>query len=141
MKEEIENNNKIKHLEFIQLTITRMGVNSFLLKGWTITLIAALFAFASKDAKNFDLALIAEISTLTFWLLDSYFLKQERLYRNLYDQVIKKNPSEIDFSMNTTKLEASNTKWVSCFVSKTLTIFYFSLLILVSLSIFLIKNL
>jgi hypothetical protein len=40
---------KLKHLEFIQLVITRMNVNSFLLKGWTVSLVAALFAFAAKD--------------------------------------------------------------------------------------------
>lgn len=140
MKEEIENNNKIKHLEFIQLTITRMGVNSFLLKGWTITIIAALFAFASKDAKNFDLALIAEISTLIFWLLDGYFLRQERLFRRLYDQVREKKPSEIDFSMNTGRLEAVQTKLFNCITSKTLAIFYLSLLILISIAFFLIKK-
>ncbi len=32
------NDNKIKHLEFIQLTITRMNVNSFLVKGWCLVL-------------------------------------------------------------------------------------------------------
>jgi hypothetical protein len=36
--------NKIKHLEFIQSTVGRMASNLFLLKGWTITLIAAVFA-------------------------------------------------------------------------------------------------
>ncbi len=29
---------KIKHLEFIQAAINRMAGNSFLLKGWTVTL-------------------------------------------------------------------------------------------------------
>ena len=39
-----------KYLEFIQQTITRMANNSFLLKGWTVTLSAAIFALAAKDA-------------------------------------------------------------------------------------------
>jgi hypothetical protein len=42
---------KLKHLEFIQGVISRMASNLFLLKGWTITLIAALFALAAKDSK------------------------------------------------------------------------------------------
>ena len=32
---------KIKHLEMIQAVIVRMGNNSFLLKGWSVTLISA----------------------------------------------------------------------------------------------------
>lgn len=41
--------NKQKHLEFIQMAINRMASNLFLLKGWTVALIAALFALAAKD--------------------------------------------------------------------------------------------
>lgn len=40
--------NKLKHLDFLQLVITRMNVNSFSLKGWAVTLVSALFAFAAK---------------------------------------------------------------------------------------------
>ena len=40
---------KLKHLEFIQGAVGRMASNLFLLKGWTITLIAALFALAAKS--------------------------------------------------------------------------------------------
>jgi hypothetical protein len=42
--------NKRKHLEMIQGVINRMARNLFFLKGWTTTLIAALFALAAKDA-------------------------------------------------------------------------------------------
>ena len=40
--------NKQKHLEFIQSAVGRMASNLFLLNGWMITLIAALFAFAAN---------------------------------------------------------------------------------------------
>jgi hypothetical protein len=40
---------KHKHLDFIQLTITRMAANSFLLKGWCVTLIAALWSSPDKN--------------------------------------------------------------------------------------------
>jgi hypothetical protein len=42
---------KLAHLNLIQAVITRMGSNSFLLKGWSVTLVAALFALAAKDTK------------------------------------------------------------------------------------------
>ena len=33
---------KIKHIEFIQDTITRMNVNSFQIKSWNVTILSAL---------------------------------------------------------------------------------------------------
>ena len=75
-----------KHLEFIQAVIARMAGNSFLLKGWTITLAAALFTLAVKDA-NRVFAVIALFPAVCFWGLDAYYLRQERLFRRLYDDV------------------------------------------------------
>ena len=45
----MENNNKITHLEMVQGIINRMASNSFMLKGWAVTLVAGIFALASKD--------------------------------------------------------------------------------------------
>lgn len=39
--------NKVKHLEMIQAVINRMAQNSFLLKGWSVVLTAAIFALAA----------------------------------------------------------------------------------------------
>lgn len=75
---------KLKHLEMIQAVINRMANNSFMLKGWTVTLVAGIFALASKDADKMYF-LIAYIPLIIFWGLDSYYLLQERLYRSLYD--------------------------------------------------------
>ena len=41
---------KINHLQMIQGVISRMASNSFALKGWAVTLVAGIFALASKDA-------------------------------------------------------------------------------------------
>lgn len=62
---------KIKHLEFIQSVITRISSNSFLVKGWTITLISALFALAAKDA-NIQYVLISYIIIPVFWVIDGF---------------------------------------------------------------------
>lgn len=43
---------KLKHLEFIQAAIGRMASNSFLFKGWTITIAAGLSAFGAADTKK-----------------------------------------------------------------------------------------
>ncbi len=66
----------IAHLGFIQGIITRMGTNSFLLKGWSVTLVAAMFALAVKDADK-SFMLIAYFPVFVFWALDASFLHQE----------------------------------------------------------------
>ncbi len=115
--------NKLKHLEFLQLTITRMNVNSFLLKGWTITIIAALFALAAKDA-NVKYVMIAYVVIPSFWILDGYFLSIERRYRDLYNEVAKKEEADIDFDMNHARFNKNDRTWVAGIASSTLLIFY-----------------
>ena len=115
----------------IQGIINRMAENSFMLKGWAVTLIAGIFALASKDSDKLYF-LVAYIPIVIFWGLDSFYLLQERLYRYLYDNVRKKSEEEIDFSMKPTIEEIKNRckyKWINCLFSKTEMLFYFPLAI------------
>ncbi|MDD5007970.1 MAG: hypothetical protein PHU49_09535 [Syntrophorhabdaceae bacterium] len=43
--------NKQSHLGMIQGVVNRLSSNSFLLKGWSVVLASAMFAFAAKDSK------------------------------------------------------------------------------------------
>ena len=116
--------NKQKHLEFIQAAVNRMASNLFLLKGWTVTLIAALFALAAKDTKPIYF-LIAYIPPFMFWVLDGYFLSQERKFRSLYDHVRNLEESAINFSMDTEPFKSvSRNTWLGAMFSKTLLIYY-----------------
>lgn len=115
--------NKLKHLEFIQNTIIRMGSNSFLIKGWTITLVAALFALSAKDA-NINYALISYVVIPVFWALDGYFLSKERQYRYLFNQVAAKEENQIDFAMHTSSFKAFECTWLAGIISITLVLFY-----------------
>jgi hypothetical protein len=92
--------NKHTHLEFVQTAVNRMASNLFLLKGWSVTLSAKLFALAAKDA-NKAYVLIVYFPLLVFWCLDAYFLSLERRFRAIYNQVRQMNEVDIDFSMNT----------------------------------------
>lgn len=130
--------NKLKHLDFLQLVITRMNVNSFLLKGWTVTLVAALFAFAAKDS-NIQYVIITYISTPLFWVLDGYYLSLERQYRELYNVVRNKNENQIDFDLNASSYNTGKNKWFQCIFSKTLNIFYGTLLLLTLVVMFIIN--
>ena len=71
---------KIKHLEFIQGVVNRLATNSFRMKGWSVVLIAALFAFLAREGDS-TVVPIGFVPVLFFWGLDGYFLWQERLFR------------------------------------------------------------
>jgi hypothetical protein len=119
--------NKLKHLEMIQGVINRMAANSFLIKGWCVTLVGAIIALASKDADRRFIA-VAYYPVFMFWLLDGFFLNQEQLYRNLYDAVRLKQEAAIDFSMDakTVPPPAGEKKptWPRALFSRTLLLFY-----------------
>lgn len=110
-----------KHLEFTQGVINRMGQNSFLIKGWAVTLVSALFALAAKDS-NPKFAVVAYFPTIAFWLLDSYYLYQERLFRKLYDNVRTKTTT--DYSLNVKEFDNGFSDWASSAFSKTILLFY-----------------
>lgn len=82
-----------KELELIQSIISRMANNSFLIKGWTMTLMSALIAFGKDSILaniNGIYYLVMMLGILIpFWWLDAYYLRQERLFRKVYNKVIK----------------------------------------------------
>ena len=112
-----------KHLELIQGVINRMAGNSFHLKGWSVVLVSALFALAGKD-KAVYFVYLAYLPALAFWVLDGYFLWQERMYRKLYDAVRKDTRTDSDFSMNAYQYRTEVPSWPATCVSTTLLIFH-----------------
>jgi hypothetical protein len=124
--------NKRKHLDFIQNTITRMSHNSFLLKGWAVTLVGALFALSQKDISG-GITVIAILLTMMFWGLDAYYLSKEHLFRLLYDEVRVKEPDEIDFAMTPSQTHSSYTDLVVKLTSPTQLYFYGVLVVIIFL--------
>jgi len=114
--------NPEKHLEFIQGVITRMANNSFLLKGWTVTIVAALFALAAQNS-NRNFVYLAFLPVLTFWALDAFYLWQERLYRRLYNAVRNGESADGPFSLDATPFK-KDEKWFNAFCSSTISLFY-----------------
>ena len=115
----------IEHLRMIQNIISRMGNNSFLLKGWAATLMVAIYGFVSGT--NIKMIIVTIIPIIGFWILDAYFLVLERKYRVLYDNI--RNKEKTDFSMDITDLNVNikNIKKYSlmyALFSKTLLVFY-----------------
>jgi len=121
--------NKQKHLDLIQGVISRMANSLFLIRGWSLTLITGILTLAvTQDIKS--LWPLALFSIVVFWLLDSYFLSQERLYRKLYDSVRKKLESQIDFSMDTSSVDPKNCSILDCAFSLTIGLFYVGALVI-----------
>ena len=127
-----DDHKRLKHLDFLQLTITRMAANSFLLKAWAVTLVAALFALAIKGPR-LTFVLISLLPVMAFWILDGYYLHQEKLYRALYDEVRVQSEDEIDFSMNTIGQATAANSWLRSIITRTLTIFYGSVLVVLTI--------
>lgn len=115
--------NKQSHLEMIQGVVNRLSHNSFLLKGWSVILVSAMFALAAKDTKVVFIYL-AYFPAISFWGLDGYFLHQERLFRALYDNVRSLDENNIDFSMNTSIVKEKVAPWSAVTLSKTLIVFH-----------------
>lgn len=103
---------RVKHLEMIQGIVNRLAGNSFAIKGWSVTLVSALIAIAvGKSDGRFVLA--ALLPTIMFWILDGYFLWQERLFRELYNAVRlgQKDTAEENYSMNTSDYLTKVSTW------------------------------
>lgn len=130
--------NKIKHLEFIQSIINRMASNSFIMKSWAITLVAALFALSSKDA-NKNYIIISFLSVIVFWILDGYFLSRERAFRCLYDKVRNLDEKDIDFSLDISEFKERKNNWFWSIFSHTVLFFYASLIVVMLIISYLIK--
>ena len=114
---------KIAHLQMIQAVITRLAGNSFMIKRWSVTLVAALFALAAAST-NVLFVYLAYFPVFMFWSLDAYFLRHERLFRKLYDDVRSAKEEHVDFSMNTQPFEESvNGTWRAAW-SHTLSLFH-----------------
>lgn len=127
---------RIKHLELVQAVIGRLGNDSFLLKGWAVTVSGAFFGFA-VNAKSWELALASVLPTLAFWGLDAYFLRNERLFRQLYEHVRRDRDVE-PFFMGATSAgfkavakrdaEKNPSSWWNALLSASLSSFYGALL-------------
>jgi hypothetical protein len=70
--------------KIVQDIISRMANNSFLIKGWAVTLVVISLLFRGTYYHH----LIALIPWGIFWIYDAYFLRLEKLYRELYDWLI-----------------------------------------------------
>lgn len=119
---------RLKHLDFLQATIARQASHSFAVKGWTLTVSAAVYAYTAAHL-HWWLAVVALMPCVAFGWLDAFYLRQERLFRHLYDVCIGPDHGGIPvFSMDTStfadKSKYPRCSWKEVFKAKTWRVFH-----------------
>ena len=119
----------LKEIDIVQDIIKRMAFNSFMIKGWAITLVVVTLLLKGAEYQVW----IAFIPLIVFWFLDAYFLWQERMYRKLYDWVINNRlkTDEYLLDMNAYRFKDEVQSKLRIMLSITLGWFYCSIAILI----------
>jgi hypothetical protein len=119
-----------KEIDLIQGVITRMANNSFLLKGWIVSLIAVLLAITDQTivaTKLTYFTFILILPVIVFWYLDAFFLHKEKCYRKLYNWTISNRTTSDEhlYSLDYTRFKNEEKSLLNImFTNKTLYLFY-----------------
>ena len=108
-----------------------MARNSFLLKAWSVTLVAAIVALSVREPSAY-FVVIALFPALTFWGLDGFYLGQERLFRQLHEEVVAGKVEA--FLLDPSDYEEGVSGWLRSVRSRSIFPFHLT----VSLTVFLI---
>jgi hypothetical protein len=119
---------ELKHLEMIQSAIMRMAGNSFNMKAWTVGIASTALALTSKEGAIG--ALLAAAVGVAFCFLDAYYLRQERLFRRLYNAV-RLRKSVDPFDMDTAPYKEDVDGFLRTMCSRTVLGFYGPLLVVI----------
>lgn len=124
-----------KEIDLIQGIINRMARNSFMIKGWTLTVAGIAYSLNLASSKSAFLCVGIPVICLFFWSLDAFYLRTERKYRALYNDVVDKyNQKKYDqinwFNLSTADYEydPSVGSHKDVMLSKTLLPFYLCLI-------------
>ena len=110
----------------IQGVVNRLAMQSFAVKQWTFTLVVGLLA-VSFHLKSWVVPLAGIAPVFVLWGLNGYFLRHERLFRRLYDEVCELDDDDVTFSM---ERDESVVPWRRATFSETLIPLYLLLIAL-----------
>ena len=131
---------KKEYLQMIQEPICRMSTISAIFKGFAATIVAGISLISYSTTSVLILGL-SFLPVLAFGILDVYYLKLERKFRFLFDQV-RMDKHEIDFSMKLTNdpLEIISAKARTWDCIKSPSIYLFNpLMLLILVAVFVMK--
>lgn len=126
-----------KEIDLIQACISRMAQNSFMIKGWFVSIYAVVLALLPEKVNMLLLCIALVVVNVIFWYLDGFFLRTEKIYRKIYDWILKERPQnnrELMYQLNPAKfigkIEEVESVWKVMW-SKTLRWFYLIPLVIV----------
>lgn len=125
------------YLQMIENVISKMSSNSFLVRGWGITVISGLvtvYITHERNKSNWFILILCLVVCVLFWINDAYYLYLERKFRKLYNKA-KDNEVE-EFTMDISEIEVA---FSSCMFSSAYCISYLPMLICILIAIFLMK--
>lgn len=125
-----------KEIDLIQNCINRMTGNSFLLKGWLVSLVAVIMTIGTGELNKTVVIMTAVIMTCSFWYLDAFFLRTERKYRKMYKWVLEKRANqdrELQYDLDPTRFDNEVESLLTIMLSNTLRRFYGMILLLIVL--------
>jgi len=125
-----DEDDRIKHLEFVQNVINRMGTNSFISKGWSVTLVTGIIGL-SLTTTTPKFVYLAFIPALAFWGLDAYYIRQERLFRRLYEGIIKDGSKVEPFSLDTTLVRKGISGWFRTLFTPNLLLLHLMIILVI----------
>lgn len=113
-----EDDLRLRHLDTLQGVVSRLSQNSFTIRGWSVTLTSAILAFGStRGSSQGGLVILALVPAWIFWGLDAYYLRQERLFRQLHLAVARRlmdsasSPDVAPFDMRLEPFQHSVISW------------------------------
>ena len=134
MSEPIKMEELHKEIDLIQGCINRMAQNSFLIKGWTVTLFAVILALLPEKIEQTNkvfLGIVMLAISIMFWYIDSFFLATEKNYRKMYSWVLQERPNgnrkllyELNFKEYESEANLTRTSMREAAFSDTLKYFY-----------------
>lgn len=124
-----EEYSRIKHLDYITMDIERMARNSFMCKAWAVTLTVALLAFNAKCNINKYAPAVAMVAIFSLWWLDAFYLRLERLFRKLYEDVRNNDYTHDQYTMNTSLYKNTVPSEIKIMITKSELPFYIPLLL------------
>ena len=130
-----------KEIDLIQGCINRMAQNSFMLKGWALTIFAGVTAFTKGENFSDPITLVCTtiIPFVCFWIRDTFFLRTKKKYRKMYEDMLTKrkiNNTEGQYELNPKTIK------VDCFLKVMFSItmvFFYGIPLLASIVLLVIR--
>jgi hypothetical protein len=123
------------YLCLIQNAIDRMSSTSAIIKGFAATVITGIAALSLTSIDKWIL-LLSFLPVVSFFALDVYYLRIERKYRYLYEQVrTQHHVADFDLKIDNKNKDdnrAANATLLKCLASGSIYLFYLPVVIIIT---------